>query len=134
MRYSMILVYILFAMTFSTVLSAIFSSRIPEDRQGDAFIGFFIGLLVLAEAIDKWLWPALAAGYKVFWPVIVSLIVFAAVLAASVELSIRTPRHVRQPIMIEHDSRFDPEAVGFDLLLWVALVSLGIIAMRRIGI
>ncbi len=130
----MILVYILFALTFSTILSALFSNRIPESRQGDAFIGFFIGLIALAGAIDKWLLPALAAGYKVVWPAIASLIVFGAVLAASVELSVRTPRHVRQPIMIEHDSRFDPEAAGFDLFLWIALVSLGIIVMRRIGI
>ncbi len=129
----MMLVYILFALTLSTVLSALFSRRIPENRQGDVFIGFFVAMLLLAWAMDTWLLPMLAANYAISWPGVTALVVFGAILVSSLTLSVRTPRSLKQAALTGHEHRFDAEAAAFDLLIWLALVTLGIILIRSIG-
>jgi hypothetical protein len=128
------LVYILFALTFSTVLSALFSKHIRKGREGDAFIAFFVALMVLGWAVNEWLFPAFASGLRTPWTAIAALIVFGTVFASSIALSIRTPGRVKQPVMIDHDNRFDAEAAAFDLVLWIALLILGIIMMVSVGI
>lgn len=128
----MILVYVLFALTVSTVLIALFSARIPENRRGDAFIGFFAVLMVLAWAADTWLLPALAAGPGRSWTPIVMLIIFAGVLASTAFLSVRTPRHLRHAV-VHHDWRLNGEAAVFDLVLWAALLVLGIALLKAIA-
>ncbi len=130
----MMLVYILFALTLSTVLSALFSRRSPENRKGDGFIGFFIALLLLAWAMDAWLLPLLAANRGISWPGVTALVVFGAILVSSFALSVRTPRFLKQAALTGHEHRFDAEATAFDLLLWLVLVTLGIILIRSIGI
>src|SRR5512147_2140867 len=105
----MILVYLLFALTVSTLLSALFSARIPENRRGEAFIGFFVALMVLAWAADEWLLPALEGGLKSSWIPPLTLVIFAAVFAASTLLSIRTPGPLQHAAVDRH-GRLNAEA------------------------
>jgi hypothetical protein len=128
----MILVYVLFALTVSTVLTALFSARIPENRRGEAFIGFFAVLMVLAWAANTWLLPALAAGPRSSWIPITMLIIFAGVLASSAVLSVRTQRPL-QHALARHDGRLKGEAAVFDLVLWAALLVLGMALLKSIG-
>lgn len=127
----MLLVYLLFALTVSTVLTALFSARIPENRRGDAFIGFFAVLMVLAWAADTWLLPALAAGPGRSWIPIMMLVVFAGVLASSAILSVRTLRSL-QHAMARNDGRLNGEAAVFDLVLWAALLVLGMALLKSL--
>ena len=129
----MILVYVLFALTVSTVLTALFSARIPENRRGEAFIGFFAVLMVLAWAANTWLLPSLAAGPRSSWIPITMLIIFAGVLASSAVLSVRTPRPFQHAV-VRHDGRLNGEAAVFDLVLWVALLVLGMALLKSIGL
>lgn len=128
----MILVYVLFALTVATVLTALFSARIAENRRGDAFIGFFAALMALAWVADTRLLPALAAGPGSSWTPVVMLVVFAGVLAVSAALAVRTPRPL-QHAMVHHDGRLNGEAAIFDLVLWTALLVLGIALLKSIG-
>jgi hypothetical protein len=127
----MVLVYILFALTVTTVLTALFSARIPESRKGEIYIGFFVAFMVLAWAADTWLLPALASGLRTSWPLILTLIIFVTMFAVSLSLSVRTPGPLRQAVA-NHKSRLDTEAAVFDLLLWFALLIVGITIMRSI--
>jgi hypothetical protein len=129
----MILVYLLFALTVSTILSALFSARIPENRKGEAFIGFFAALMVLAWAADEWLLPALAAGLKTPWIPLLTLIIFAGVLASSAVLAVRTPGPLRHAV-VNRDSRLNTEAAVFDLALWFAMLVSGMAVLRSIGL
>ena len=128
----MILVYLLFALTVSSVLTALFSASIPETRKGEAFIGFFAALMVLAWAADAWLLPALAAGLITSWIPLLTLVIFGGVLAASSILSVRTPGPL-QHAPVDHDNRLNGEAAIFDLVLWSALLVLGIAVLKSIG-
>lgn len=129
----MMLVYLLFALTFSSILTALFSTRVQQSREGELFIGFFVASMALAWAADEWLLPALAAGRKASWPPVMSLIIFGAVFVVSLLLSVRTTRPLGQAA-IGHDNRLDEEAMAFDLVLWLAFLLVGIIVMRSIGI
>ncbi len=129
----MLLVYLLFALTFSTILLALFSEHIPERRKDDAFISFFAALMLLAWAVDDWLLPALAGDRKTPWPAVAALIIFGSVLASSLALSVRVPRRLRHAPAF-HSTRFDAEAASFDLVLWLLMVTLGLSVMRSLGI
>ena len=129
----MILMYMLFALTVSTVLTALISAHIPQNREGEAFIGFFVALMVLAWAADEWLIPALTAGHKTSWLPILLLIMFGCFFAASTILSVRTPGP-QQHAVVNHDNRIGAEAVVFDLILWFALLIVGIAVLRSIGL
>lgn len=129
----MILMYMLFALTVSTVLTALISARIPQNREGEAFIGFFVALMVLAWAADEWLLPALAAGQKTSWLPVLLLIMFGGVFAASTILSVKTPGPPQQAV-VNHGNRLDAEAVVFDLILWFALLAVGIAVLRSTGL
>lgn len=128
----MILIYLLIALTFSTVLSALLSAYISEDRNAEVFIGVFVALMALAWAADVWLLPALAAGLKAAWLPIMTVLFFGAVLVASAVLSVRTPRLLRQTFA-GHGGRIGAEAAVFDLLLWFALLIAGIAALKSFG-
>jgi hypothetical protein len=127
----MILVYLLFALTVTTVLTAFISARIPQGRKGDIFIGLFVVIMLLAWATDQWLLPSLAAGLRTSWPLVLTMVVFVTIFAVSLALSVRTPGLLRQAV-VNHDSRLDTEAAVFDLLLWLALLIVGITIMRAI--
>lgn len=128
----MILMYLLFALTVSTVLTAAISARIPQNREGEAFIGFFVSLMVLAWAMDEWLLPALSAGQRTSWPPILLLIVFGGVFAASTILSARGMSGPPQRAMVNHNNRHDAEAIAFDIVLWFALLIMGIVVLRSV--
>jgi hypothetical protein len=127
----MILVYLLFALTVSAILIALFSEHIPQNRKGELYIGIFVALMVLTWAADTWLFPALAAGPRTSWPLVATLIIFAAILAVSLSLSVRTPGPLRKAVA-NRSPRIDTEAEVFDLLLWSALFVAGIIILRSI--
>jgi hypothetical protein len=129
----MLLVYLLFALTVSTILTALFAERIPEDRKGEAFISFFSVLIALAWAADKWLFPALADGFKTAWVGALALIVFGGVFLASAILSVRTPGPLKRAV-VYHNGRLDAEAAVFDLALWFATLAAGITVMKSIGL
>ncbi len=128
-----ILLYLLFALTVSTTLTAFFGERIPQHRRGDAFIGFFILLVLIAWAVNAWLVPAVAAGRGTPWLPILFLIIFGAILVTSAILSARSSGPFAQAA-VHHDNRLDAEAAAFDFLLWFAVLIFGIAVMRAIGI
>jgi hypothetical protein len=128
---TVILLYILFALTVATVLTALFAPRIPEQRRGDAFIVFFIALLV-AGAVVGWEVPAIAAGRGAAWAPLLLLVVFAALLVASMLLSVRpTGSFVRAGG--PHNLRQDAEAAAFDIALWLLMLIFGILVIRSLG-
>jgi hypothetical protein len=129
----MILMYMLFALTVSTVLTALISAHIPQNREGEAFIGFFVVLMVLAWAADEWLLPALAAVQKTSLMPILLLIMFGGVFAASTILSVRTPRQPQQ-VLVNHDNRVGAEAMVFDIILWFTLLIVGIAVLKSSGL
>ncbi len=129
----MILLYLLFALTVSMTLTALFGARIPQHRRGDAFIGFFIVFVLIAWAVDAWFVPAVAVGRNAPWLAVLFLMIFGAILAASAILSVRSSG----PLVwaaLHHDNRLDAEAAVFDFLLWFAVLIFGITLMRTIGI
>ncbi len=128
----MLLVYILFALTFSTVLTASFSAHISESRKGEAFIGFFAVLMALAWAADEWLIPSLAAGLKTSWPPVVVLGMFCALLVLSTSFSIRAPGPLRMAVS-GFENRLSAEAAAFDVIIWSALVLTGISLLKAAG-
>jgi hypothetical protein len=128
----MLLVYLLIALTFSTVLTASFSAHISESRKGEAFIGFFAGLMVLAWAVDEWLIPSLASGLKTSWPPAITLAMFCALFVFSTVFAIRAPGPLRQAVS-GYKNKLDAEAVVFDLILWSALVLMGIYLLKTVG-
>jgi hypothetical protein len=129
----MILMYMLFALTVSTVLTALISAYIPKKREGEAFIGFFVALMVLAWAADEWLLPTLTAGQKTSWLPILILIMFGGFFVASTILSVKTYGSP-QPAMVNHENRHNAEAMVFDLILWFALLIVGIAVLRSSGL
>ncbi len=128
----MILIYLLFALTFSMVLTALFSSRASENRKALLFIGFFIALLAASWAADVWLLPALAAAglSRTLLPAAM-MILFALMFIASASMTAWGPRLRRQAVL-HHDSRLDAEAAVFDLLLWAILLIAGIMLIRSV--
>jgi hypothetical protein len=127
----MVLVYLLFALTVTTILIALFSEHIPQKRKGEVYIGIFVALMVLTWAADAWLFPALAAGLKTMWPLVLTLVIFAVIIGVSLALSIRMHGPLRQAVA-DHGSRVDTEAAVFDLIIWSALLIAGIIILRSI--
>jgi hypothetical protein len=129
-----ILVYILFALTFSLVLTAFFAGNISQHRQGHAFIFFFILLMLLAAAVDVWLVPIAASEQRGSLFPGVFLAVFATILAASVILSVRSPRRMMLQAAPQSNSRLDTEAVVFDSIIWLAVLISGIAVLKAAGI
>jgi len=119
-------------LTFSTVFFALFSAHISEGRKGEAFIGFFVVLVVLAWATVQWLFPALAAGLKTTWPSIVALALFSAVLVLSTGMSVRGFGPLRQTVA-GHEARHDAEAAIFDMIIWFVFVLAGISLLKAAG-
>ncbi|MGE5173780.1 MAG: hypothetical protein ACM3MD_08125 [Betaproteobacteria bacterium] len=125
--------YLLFALTVSTTLTALFGEHIPQNRRGEAFIGFFILLVLIAWAVDAWLVPAVAAGRSATWLPALFLIIFGAILVTSAILAARSSGPFVQAV-VHHDNRLDAEAAAFDFLLWFAVLIFGIAVIRAIGI
>jgi hypothetical protein len=126
-----ILLYILFALTVATVLTALLAPRVPEQRRGDAFIAIFIVLLAAGAAVG-WEVPASAAGRVALWTPLLLLVIFAALLVVSMLLSIRpTGSFVRAGG--SHNHRQDAEAATFDIALWLLMLIFGILVMRSLG-
>ncbi len=130
----MILVYILFALTFSLILTAFFAGNISQHRQGHAFIFFFIVLMLLAGAGDVWLVPLVASGQRGSLYPGVFLAVFAAILAVSVVFSIRSPRRMVLQTIRRSDPRLDVEAIVFDSIIWLVVMISGIAVLKALGI
>ncbi len=127
----MILVYILFALTVSMILTALFNERIPEQKRGEAFIGIFVMFALAAWAVNEWLLPALSAGLRAAWLPVLFLALFGVILAVSAALSVRAHGPFAWAA-VHHDRRLDTEAVAFDLLLWLAVVISGIFLIRAL--
>lgn len=127
----MILMYMLFALTASAVLTALIAEHIPQKREGEAFIVFFAALMIVAWVVDEWVLPDLARGPIVSWLPTVLLIVFGGVFTASTILSVRKSRPLQQAV-VNYNNRFDAEAMVFDLILWLALLTAGIIVLRSV--
>ncbi len=128
----MVLLYLLFALTVSTVLTAIFAGQAAQHQQGRAFLFFFILLLVIAGACDVWLVPVVAAGRGTIFSPVALLIVFGAVLSASVLLSVRSQHLMAQTA--GHRDAVDAEAAVFDSLIWLAMLIFGIAVLKAVAI
>lgn len=129
----MILLYILFALTVAMVLTALSASWVPEQRRGEAFIAFFIALLLVGGTVAKWQVPAIALGRGVTWVSALLLAIFAAILVVSMLLSVRPGRSFAQAGG-SHNQRRDVEAVAFDIALWLLMLIFGILIMRSLGL
>jgi hypothetical protein len=130
---TMLLIYLLIALTFSTVLTASFSAHIPERRKGEAFIGFFAVLMALAWVADEWLIPSLRTGLKTPWPSAIVLAMFCTLLVLSAAFSIRAPGRPLRQTVSGFENRLSTEAAVFDLFLWSALVLAGISLLKAAG-
>ncbi len=129
----MILMYLLFALTVSMVLTALISAHIPQNKESEAFIGFFVALMVLALGVDKWLVPVLAAGQKTSLLPVLLLIIFGGIFTASTILTVRSSAPLRQ-VVASKNNRLDSEAMIFDFILWFALLTVGIAVLKSNGI
>ncbi len=129
----MILMYMLFALTASAILTALSSEHIPQKREGEAFIVFFAAMMIAAWVVDEWVLPDLARGHTISWLPTVLLIMFGGVFAASTILSVRKSRPLQQAV-VNHKNRFDAEAMAFDLILWFAMLTVGLIVLRSVGL
>jgi hypothetical protein len=129
---TVILLYILFALTVAMVLTALSAPRVPEQRRGEAFIAFFIALLLAAVAAVEWQVLAIAAGRGVVWVPALLLVIFAGILVVSTLLSIRQTGSFARAGG-SHNHRQDVEAVSFDIALWLLMLIFGVLIMRRLG-
>ncbi len=129
----MILLYLLFALTISMVFTALISAHIPQNKEGMTFIGFFVALVVLALGVDEWLIPVLAAGQKSSFLPILLLIIFGGIFTASTILTVRSSAPLRQAV-VSQNNRLDSEAMIFDFILWLALLTAGIAVLKSNGI
>ncbi len=129
---TVILLYILFALTVSMVLTALSAPWVPEQRRGEAFIVFFMALLLAAGASAEWQVPAIAAGSRGdAWTPALLLVVFSAILVVSAFLSVRPPDSFARAGG-SHNHRQDAEAVAFDIVLWLLMLIFGILIMRSL--
>ncbi len=126
----MVLVYVLFALTVSAILTALFSGTISQHGQGHAFMYFFALLLLLAGAVGVWLAPAIASGQRSGVYPAVLLAVFAAILALSTILSVRS-RSALMPAAAERVASLETEAEVFGSLVWLALMISGITILKN---
>ncbi len=130
---TVILIYILFALTVAMVLTALSARRVPEQRRGEAFIAFFIALLLAGGAAVEWQLPAIAAVRGGAWVPALLLVIFAAILVVSMLLSVR-PTGFFARAGESHNHRQDAEAVAFDIALWFLMLIFGILIMRSLGL
>ncbi len=129
----MILMYLLFSLTASAILTALISEHIPQKREGEAFIVFFAALMIVAWVVDEWVLPDLSRGHIISWLPAALLILFGGVLAASTILAVRKSGPLRQAV-VNHGNRLDAEAMVFDVILWLALLAIGIVVLRSVGL
>lgn len=127
-----ILLYILFALTAAMVLTALSAPRVPEQRRGEAFIAFFIALLLAGGAALEWQVPAIAAGRTIEWVPALLLFIFAAILVVSALLSVRRTGSFARAGG-SHNHRQDLEAAAFDIALWLLMLIFGIVIMGSLG-
>ncbi len=125
----MILLYLLFALTVSTVFTALFAGQAAPHRQSHTFLFFFILFLLIAGVCDMWLVPVVGSGQRnALYPVAL-LTVFCAVLTSSVLLSVRSPLPMTQAA--EHrDTGLDAESAVFGSIIWLALLIFGIAVLK----
>jgi hypothetical protein len=126
---AVILLYLLFALTVSTILTALFAGQAAPHRQGHIFLFFFVLLLIIAGVSDVWLVPIVASEQRsAFYPAVL-LTLFCAVLTASVLLSVRSPRPLTQAAA-HHDTGLDAESAVFGSLVWLAMLVFGIAVLK----
>ncbi len=125
----MILLYVLFALTVSMVLTAVFSRQAAQHRQGHTFIFIFVLLFLMAGMCDLWLVPSIASGQRSLVYPVVLLVVFCAILTASVLLAVSLPR-VAAHAAGHRDAGRDAESAAFGSLIWLATLIFGIAALK----
>jgi hypothetical protein len=130
---TMILLYLLFALTVAMVLTALFAPRVPEQRRGEVFIVFFIALFLAGGVALEWQVPAFAAGRINAWVPALLLAIFGAILVVSVLLSAR-PTGSFARAGGSHNHRQDVEEAAFDIALWLLMLIFGILIMRSLGL
>jgi hypothetical protein len=128
---NMIIVYLLFALTLSTILVVIFGATIPEQKRSDAFIAFFAALMLVAWAVDAWFLPDIAIKGVGTWVPDLAVSIFGAILVIFTVIASRS----QGPLMragVYHSMRQDAMAIGFDIVLLILMVAFGIIVLRSI--
>jgi hypothetical protein len=126
----MILVYLLFALTLSTILMVVFDAKIPDQKRSDAFILFFAALMLIAWAVDEWVLPIVAIEGIATWVPGMAVSIFGLILVVSAILSARS----QGPIIragVHHSKREDVEAIGFDIVLLFLIAAFGIMVLRN---
>lgn len=114
------------------VLTALSAPRIPEQRCGEAFIVFFMVFLLVGGAAVDWQVPAIGPSRGGVWVPALLLVIFAAILVASMLLSVRPGRSFARAVG-SHNHRQDVEAAVFDIALWLLMLIFGILIMRSLG-
>jgi hypothetical protein len=127
----MILLYLLFALTLSTILTMLFGPKIPEQKRGEAFIVVFTVLMLAAWAIDEWLLPIVGIEGVGTWVPDAAVLIFVAMLIASAAFSTRS-RGLMIEARVHHGMRQDSEAIGFDIVLLILLMAFGITVLTSI--
>lgn len=127
----MILVYLLFALTLSTVVMVLFGAKISERKRSEAFIAFFAVLMLIAWGVDAWLLPVIAIKGVGAWVPDLAVSIFGAMLVVSAVLSTR-PQTPFVRARLHHNMRQDVEAIGFDIVLLILIVAFGLAVLRSI--
>ncbi len=86
----MIIIYLLFALTLSTILVVVFGATIPEQRRSEAFIAFFAALMLVAWAVDAWFLPAIAIKGVGTWVPDLAVSIFGAIIVVFAFISRRS--------------------------------------------
>ena len=127
----MILLYILFALTLSAILTGLLGVKIPEQKRSDTFIIIFVALMLAGWAVVQWFLPIVALKGTGGWVPALLIIIFGAILVLSAVLSARS----RGPLVkaaAHHSVREDAEAIGFDIGILVLMAVFGIALLRAL--
>ncbi len=128
---TMMLIDVLFALTVSSVLTALIANHLPVRRAGEIFIGSFVLLFLLAGgAIGRALPPVVAGGTA--WNSYLMIAVFGAILVISIMLAASSPKTFAWAPAKRGNVRHDAEAVAFDVVVWFLLLVFGIVALARV--
>lgn len=125
----MILIDVLFALTVSSILTALLANRLPGQRAGELFIGSFVLLfLVTGSAIGRAASTIIAGGTA--WNAYLMIAIFGAILFISIMLASSPGTFAWAPT--RGNDRRDAEAVAFDVVIWFLLLVFGIAALARV--
>jgi len=122
------LVYLLFALLVSVLLTAIFLFGLGRKESWRRFLTFFLPVFLAAWAGGLWVTPVGPSAWGVYWvPFLFAGLMFALLLAATAPS--RSPRSLREAAEQASQEEQVERAVGW--LFWVLVAALVAAIMAR---